>query len=464
MTGLLFVYPIGSFPAVAPVEGDPGVLLGNARRLVGIAAQLQSAADRLQAQVASTTNSCIWQGMGASAFYASTTVLIASYRNAAGAGGVAAQALATYAAELQRAQHVAQAAMAARDAAEDARRAHNARLAAVEASPDAGITQAGDLLAEQERVTGANGAAQRLAQDAHDLVRQAAAKAAGTLHEAAAMTGVRQQAAAEAAQREAEEAAANDKPWWSDVGHGILDVGGLVPLVGEPADGINALWYGAEGDTTNAALSAAGMVPLLGWGATGGKAVGKGMKYADDAADVAKATQDATSVTKRAKPAWLEEGTAWHGDVQKALTDGSGVPVKFVDDASGATLGGPTWTKELYVHGDSVSGYRRVDGYTPSDGGSVLSLKSGQYGGADAGSTYRAKAAIDELVDKYGVGRTIADVPSTPGHLSGTSLSGQPILGIPVQVEPLPQSVLDHAADMGVRIAEIDIPVTRGGK
>jgi hypothetical protein len=29
----------------------------------------------------------------------------------------------------------------------------------------------------------------------------------------------------------------------SDIGHAILDVVGMVPLVGEAADGINAAWY-----------------------------------------------------------------------------------------------------------------------------------------------------------------------------------------------------------------------------
>ena len=64
----------------------------------------------------------------------------------------------------------------------------------------------------------------------------------------------------------------------SSIGHGILDVGGLVPVVGEPLDGINAAWYAAEGDYTNAALSAAAMVPIAGWAATGGKLGIKGVK------------------------------------------------------------------------------------------------------------------------------------------------------------------------------------------
>jgi hypothetical protein len=66
-----------------------------------------------------------------------------------------------------------------------------------------------------------------------------------------------------------------DRPWWRSWGHTVLDVAGLVPVFGEPADGLNALWYAAEGDAVNAGLSAVGMVPILGWGATGTKLVRK---------------------------------------------------------------------------------------------------------------------------------------------------------------------------------------------
>ena len=41
----------------------------------------------------------------------------------------------------------------------------------------------------------------------------------------------------------------------SDLGHGVLDVVGLIPFVGEAADLANAAWYTAEGDYTMAALS-----------------------------------------------------------------------------------------------------------------------------------------------------------------------------------------------------------------
>ena len=47
-------------------------------------------------------------------------------------------------------------------------------------------------------------------------------------------------------------------------GHSVLDAIGLVPLVGDIADGANALWYLGEGDSTNAGLSAVGLVPIIG--------------------------------------------------------------------------------------------------------------------------------------------------------------------------------------------------------
>jgi RHS repeat-associated protein len=94
---------------------------------------------------------------------------------------------------------------------------------------------------------------------------------------------------------------------WSDLGHAVLDVVGLVPVVGEAADLANAAWYSAEGDYANAALSAAAAVPFVGWGASAIKAgmyIYKGMdaarsgsRYVDEAADVAGATRRADTPT-----------------------------------------------------------------------------------------------------------------------------------------------------------------------
>lgn len=65
-----------------------------------------------------------------------------------------------------------------------------------------------------------------------------------------------------------------EKSWWEKASpwiHGALDIVGLIPGLGEIADGANALIYLAEGDYTMAAISGAAMIPFAGWGATGAK-------------------------------------------------------------------------------------------------------------------------------------------------------------------------------------------------
>jgi|694.fasta_scaffold00269_22 RHS repeat-associated protein len=57
-----------------------------------------------------------------------------------------------------------------------------------------------------------------------------------------------------------------------------LDIIGLVPVVGEIADGANALIYAGRGDYVNASLSTAAMVPLFGIAATAGKLGNKAIK------------------------------------------------------------------------------------------------------------------------------------------------------------------------------------------
>ncbi|KAA0944294.1 hypothetical protein FQ087_19490 [Sporosarcina sp. ANT_H38] len=55
-----------------------------------------------------------------------------------------------------------------------------------------------------------------------------------------------------------------------------LDIAGLVPVIGEAADGVNGVIYTARGDTLNAALSFGAMIPVAGWASTGGKLALKG--------------------------------------------------------------------------------------------------------------------------------------------------------------------------------------------
>ncbi|TQR19176.1 hypothetical protein [Psychrobacillus vulpis] len=55
-----------------------------------------------------------------------------------------------------------------------------------------------------------------------------------------------------------------------------LDLAGLIPGVGEIAEGVNGIIYSFRGDATNAALSFGAMIPFLGWASTGGKFAKKG--------------------------------------------------------------------------------------------------------------------------------------------------------------------------------------------
>jgi len=86
------------------------------------------------------------------------------------------------------------------------------------------------------------------------------------------------------------------KSWYDSFagwGHGILDVAGMIPAVGNIADGINAAWYAAEGDKLNAGLSLAAAVPgagLIAGGAKIGNKVVKGVKSIDKASKAAKHT------------------------------------------------------------------------------------------------------------------------------------------------------------------------------
>jgi hypothetical protein len=67
----------------------------------------------------------------------------------------------------------------------------------------------------------------------------------------------------------------DEKPWFEKWGHTILDVLGLFPVLGEPADAVNAGWYSVEGDWVNAGLSAGALIPFAGAALTGGKLLGK---------------------------------------------------------------------------------------------------------------------------------------------------------------------------------------------
>ncbi|SES02080.1 intein C-terminal splicing region [Lentzea xinjiangensis] len=129
---------------------------------------------------------------------------------------------------------------------------------------------------------------------------------------------------------------------WAEVGHTILDVVGMIPVVGEIADGINAVWYLAEGDYVNAALSAAALVPFAGAAATGAKLIGKGLqKYGDEAAGLVSSCIRTNSFVAGTRVLLADGSTRPIEDVQL------GDEVQATDPTTGET--GPYAVTDLVV-------------------------------------------------------------------------------------------------------------------
>ncbi|MFJ8582046.1 DNRLRE domain-containing protein [Micromonospora sp. NPDC093277] len=88
---------------------------------------------------------------------------------------------------------------------------------------------------------------------------------------------------------------------WSDIGHAALDVAGMVPVIGEVADVANGIWYLAEGNYVDAAMSMASAIPLAGNAVAAAKLAKTGKKIADGidtARDIEKAAENAKSIEK----------------------------------------------------------------------------------------------------------------------------------------------------------------------
>ncbi|MFD3328696.1 polymorphic toxin-type HINT domain-containing protein [Streptomyces sp. NPDC058701] len=62
-------------------------------------------------------------------------------------------------------------------------------------------------------------------------------------------------------------------------GHTALDVAGMIPVIGEVADLANGVWYAAQGDWKNAAISFASMIPVAGAAIAGARIAYKASKY-----------------------------------------------------------------------------------------------------------------------------------------------------------------------------------------
>ncbi|MBO0938908.1 hypothetical protein J2I47_20310 [Fibrella sp. HMF5335] len=98
----------------------------------------------------------------------------------------------------------------------------------------------------------------------------------------------------------------------------MLDVVGMIPVVGKLADGANALMYAAEGDYASAAMSAASMIPLAG-NVVGAAKLGKrALKVLS--------FKRVQQLKKFGKLDLMEVGHKWAGKLQRGSTGFLGSP------------------------------------------------------------------------------------------------------------------------------------------
>ncbi|MPZ63950.1 MAG: hypothetical protein GEU93_22390, partial [Propionibacteriales bacterium] len=207
-----------------------------------------------------------------------------------------------------------------------------------------------------------------------------------------------------------EQAEAADKPWYVDIGHAILDIGGLVPLIGEGADAINSAWYAAEGDFVNAGLSAAGMIPFAGWGATGGKWVLKNLDHVDDAGDLARLVDPAVN-----PPPLPDFGDIpfQRGTDEWAEAVSERYPTLTKDDVLGihdyTTEGGYSAMNNYLRNPDSVSPAAREAIEARIERASAGLSKLPRY----QGETFRGTNLPDDVLARWQPGETVSDAAFT---------------------------------------------------
>jgi hypothetical protein len=267
---------------------------------------------------------------------------------------------------------------------------------------------------------------------------------------------------------EAAEAAAKaaDHGWFSTIGHVVLDLLGMVPLVGEAFDGANAGWYTAEGNYVDAGLSAAGMVPIVGWMSVGGKWVRR-IFTADELALIGRHMDDlpvnSTTIGLRpgtltapvhvsSRPAWLQRMLDGKGFEQSVDPDivaaGGSTQVRVLQQEVDATGKKVFDAQGNPVYRNSYP-YNVVDGHIPGE--EIIEVKDTQFASVTEAHAF---SELRDLANKYPEGVPIASVPSTPAALAGRTLEGQKVLVVPVQTAPIPQAILDKATQLGIVIRD----------
>jgi hypothetical protein len=213
--------------------------------------------------------------------------------------------------------------------------------------------------------------------------------------------------------------------------HLVLDALGMIPVIGEPADGLNALIYLAEGDELNAGRSAAGMIPIGGMAVTGVRAVKTAVSAGMDAVRMVDATSSAISMAVKLDPPTIKPPTGATTPPPAAPVAAAVPPApKTADSANAATRGSdsPSHYAAQVLPGGRVDGeivfaghgvYRVGDGAVTVPEGTTLKVYA-EHGDTIEDSLGLAIEAGDDVVPvrTYGPGEVVPDYTlKTPDDL-----------------------------------------------
>lgn len=263
----------------------------------------------------------------------------------------------------------------------------------------------------------------------------------------------------------AKEAEEKKGPLWKQIAHGLLDVIGLFPVLGDVVDLINGTWYAADGDALNAGLSYGSAIPGLGMAVVAGKWVKVGVKAGGDVVDVAKAAETGLSLRVFAK-----DGTLLNKGID--LTDPSNfTPAAFLSPRELEIFSGKLEFVQRLIAGNRFNSFMnprytyseislvtgnkrpfRLDSWTP--GQAIVSRKLTQLSQI---SPKTAMGYIDEFVKKYPAGTKVANTAKNQKlGIAGKELDGDMILQVPPQMGAVPDDILKYAWKNNIHIVDIN--------
>ena len=245
----------------------------------------------------------------------------------------------------------------------------------------------------------------------------------------------------QALQDEAQKAEDEAGPWWAQIGHGFLDLVGMIPVIGEPADFVNGLWYYAGGDVINGSLSMGAVIPFAGWAVSGGKWVRRGLEV-EELAKLNRLAREGKNVRIFTRDGHLLE------DIDLA-DPANFTPDRFLSPAELQRWSGSRAFMQKVIAGNRFNYFLnpryayseiplttrnklpfRLDSYTPGE--AIVSRKLTQFGEI---TETTARKYIDEFARKYPAGTRIADTAKTRElGIAGERLKGPMILEVPPQL------------------------------